>query len=65
MADIYGPERTLDEVNDIYGGWSGYWALYIRASSMLATRIDEATMSGGGEQEKEDDAATEDGGTPA
>jgi DNA-3-methyladenine glycosylase II len=31
---VYGSEeKTLDEINKIYGSWSGYWSLYLRASS--------------------------------
>jgi DNA-3-methyladenine glycosylase II len=46
IKQVYGPERwdnreeegeggMLDEVNSIYGSWSGYWSLYLWALSML------------------------------
>jgi DNA-3-methyladenine glycosylase II len=35
MKEVYGPEsRTLDEINDRYGPWCGYWSLYVWASTM-------------------------------
>jgi DNA-3-methyladenine glycosylase II len=35
MEEVYGPKgKTLDEINSIYGRWSGYWSLYLRASTM-------------------------------
>lgn len=35
IAQVYGPETTLDEINAMYGEWSGYWSVYIRGSSMM------------------------------
>ncbi|MDA4132246.1 MAG: hypothetical protein OK454_03860, partial [Thaumarchaeota archaeon] len=35
IAQVYGPETTLDEINAMYGQWSGYWSVYIRGSSMM------------------------------
>jgi DNA-3-methyladenine glycosylase II len=35
VSQVYGPETTLDEINAMYGEWSGYWSVYIRASSMV------------------------------
>jgi DNA-3-methyladenine glycosylase II len=35
IAQVYGPETTLDEINAIYGEWSGYWSFYLRGSSMV------------------------------
>ncbi|MDA4128521.1 MAG: DNA-3-methyladenine glycosylase 2 family protein [Thaumarchaeota archaeon] len=32
MAQVYGPEMTLDEAMKIYGEWTGYWSLYLRSS---------------------------------
>jgi DNA-3-methyladenine glycosylase II len=35
MEEVYGPKgKTLDEINSTYGRWSGYWSLYLRASTM-------------------------------
>jgi len=35
IEEVYGPEgKTLDEINSTYGGWSGYWSLYLWASTM-------------------------------
>jgi DNA-3-methyladenine glycosylase II len=34
MEEVYGPEMTLDEVNQRYGEWCGYWFLYLRTSGM-------------------------------
>ena len=36
MEEVYGPEgKALDEINSTYGRWSGYWSLYLRASTMV------------------------------
>ena len=40
MEAIYGPGKTLDEINGQYGRWSGYWSLYLWGSSM-ASRLEE------------------------
>jgi len=35
IKKVYGPEgKTLEEVNETYGSWAGYWSLYLRASTM-------------------------------
>jgi len=35
IKKVYGPEgRTLEEINETYGSWAGYWSLYLRASTM-------------------------------
>jgi DNA-3-methyladenine glycosylase II len=35
IEEVYGPKgRTLDEINSTYGRWSGYWSLYLWASTM-------------------------------
>jgi DNA-3-methyladenine glycosylase II len=35
MDRLYGPEgKKLEEINRTYGSWSGYWTLYLRASTM-------------------------------
>jgi DNA-3-methyladenine glycosylase II len=42
IEQVYGPEgKTLEEVNDVYGSWSGYWSLYLRARSMAERRSEE------------------------
>ena len=34
---VYGPKgKALEEVDKIYGNWSGYWSLYLWASTMRA-----------------------------
>ena len=38
MEAVYGPKKTLDEVNAEYGRWSGYWSLYLWGSSMASRR---------------------------
>ena len=35
LQKVYGSEgKTLDEINSTYGKWSGYWSLYLWASTM-------------------------------
>jgi DNA-3-methyladenine glycosylase II len=35
IEEVYGPEgKTLGEINSTYGSWSGYWSLYLWASTM-------------------------------
>ena len=34
MTDIYGAESKLEDINETYGRWSGYWSLYLWASTM-------------------------------
>ena len=35
IEEVYGQEgNTLDEINSTYGRWSGYWSLYLWASTM-------------------------------
>jgi DNA-3-methyladenine glycosylase II len=35
IKTVYGPEgRPLEEINETYGSWAGYWSLYLRASTM-------------------------------
>jgi DNA-3-methyladenine glycosylase II len=34
MEEIYGPEKTLDEISRTYGDWSGYWSVYLRGSNI-------------------------------
>jgi DNA-3-methyladenine glycosylase II len=35
IEKVYGPKgKTLDEINSTYGKWSGYWSLYLWASTM-------------------------------
>jgi DNA-3-methyladenine glycosylase II len=35
IEKTYGPKgKTLDEINSTYGKWSGYWSLYLWASTM-------------------------------
>jgi DNA-3-methyladenine glycosylase II len=35
IKKVYGPEgRPLEEINETYGSWAGYWSLYLRASTM-------------------------------
>ena len=35
IKSVYGPEgKSLSEVNKTYGGWAGYWTLYLWASTM-------------------------------
>jgi DNA-3-methyladenine glycosylase II len=32
---VYGPKgKTFEEINSTYGEWSGYWSVYLRASTM-------------------------------
>ena len=32
---VYSPKgKTLEEINSTYGEWSGYWSVYLRASTM-------------------------------
>jgi len=40
MEEVYGPEKTLDEINRTYGEWSGYWSLYLWGSSMTSRPAD-------------------------
>ncbi len=35
IQKVYGPDgKTLDEINSTYGKWSGYWSVYLWASTM-------------------------------
>jgi DNA-3-methyladenine glycosylase II len=35
IEEVYGPSgKTLEEINSTYGRWSGYWSLYLWASTM-------------------------------
>jgi DNA-3-methyladenine glycosylase II len=34
MKEVYGPKKKMDEINKVYGKWSGYWQLYLWASTM-------------------------------
>jgi len=35
IGEVYGPDgKTLEEINSTYGRWSGYWSLYLWASTM-------------------------------
>jgi DNA-3-methyladenine glycosylase II len=35
IKKVYGPKgKTIDDVNSTYGKWSGYWSLYLWASTM-------------------------------
>lgn len=35
IKKVYGPEgKPLEEVNETYGSWAGYWSLYLWASTM-------------------------------
>ena len=34
LKEVYGPEKTLDDINKAYGKWSGYWSLYLWGSAM-------------------------------
>lgn len=35
IEEVYGAKgKTLEEINSTYGRWSGYWLLYLRASTM-------------------------------
>jgi len=36
MKEVYGPGKTLDDINKTYGKWSGYWSLYLWGSVMAA-----------------------------
>jgi DNA-3-methyladenine glycosylase II len=36
IEGVYGSKgKTADEINATYGKWSGYWSLYLRASTMM------------------------------
>ncbi|HUI01368.1 MAG TPA: hypothetical protein VLX56_07040 [Nitrososphaerales archaeon] len=34
IRGVYGRDKPLDEVNETYGSWAGYWSLYLWASTM-------------------------------
>jgi DNA-3-methyladenine glycosylase II len=35
IEKVYGPEgKPLEEINETYGSWAGYWSLYLWASTM-------------------------------
>jgi DNA-3-methyladenine glycosylase II len=35
IESVYGPNgKTLEEINSTYGKWSGYWSIYLWASTM-------------------------------
>jgi DNA-3-methyladenine glycosylase II len=35
IESVYGPNgKTLEEINSTYGNWSGYWSVYLWASTM-------------------------------
>jgi len=37
IEKVYGPRgRSPEEINGMYGGWAGYWSLYLWASTMTA-----------------------------
>lgn len=38
IKGVYGSAQPLKEVNDTYGGWAGYWQLYLWASTMPGFR---------------------------
>jgi DNA-3-methyladenine glycosylase II len=38
MREVYGPGKTLDDIDRAYGEWSGYWSLYLWGSSMASHR---------------------------
>jgi DNA-3-methyladenine glycosylase II len=45
METVYGPGKTLDDINREYGMWSGYWSLYLWGSNM-ASRSEEGGQEG-------------------
>jgi DNA-3-methyladenine glycosylase II len=36
MKEVYGPGKTLDDIDMTYGRWSGYWSLYLWGSGMAS-----------------------------
>jgi len=36
MEEVYGPGKTLDDINRQYGAWAGYWSQYLWASKMAS-----------------------------
>jgi len=38
IKGVYGSAISLKDVNDTYGGWAGYWQLYLWASTMPGFR---------------------------
>jgi len=45
METVYGPGKTLDEINRQYGTWSGYWSLYLWGSKMASRSEEEGEGS--------------------
>lgn len=36
IKKVYGPDgKSIEEVNETYGSWAGYWSLYLWASTMV------------------------------
>jgi len=33
MTKLYGPDATMAQIAERYGGWIGYWSLYLRAAA--------------------------------
>ncbi|MDA4113369.1 MAG: DNA-3-methyladenine glycosylase 2 family protein [Thaumarchaeota archaeon] len=46
MEAVYGPGKTLDEINRQYGTWSGYWSLYLWGSKMASRSEEEEGEEG-------------------
>ena len=40
MEEVYGPGKTLEDINRAYGPWCGYWSLYLWGSSMASRSVD-------------------------
>jgi DNA-3-methyladenine glycosylase II len=40
MEKVYGPGKTLDDINAMYGRWCGYWSLYLWGSSMMSRKAE-------------------------
>jgi len=38
IKEVYGSAKSLEEINDTYRGWAGYWQLYLWASTMPSFR---------------------------
>ncbi|MGA2663845.1 MAG: DNA-3-methyladenine glycosylase 2 family protein [Nitrososphaerales archaeon] len=61
LQELYGPGKTLDDVNHQYGQWCGYWSLYMWGSGMaerLSKEEKEKEKKKEGEEEEEGAGST-------
>jgi len=61
LQELYGPGKTLDDINRQYGPWCGYWSLYLWGSGMAERLAKGKREKKKGEEEKEKKEEEEEG----